>query len=191
MTMNDDWTQWSQAWQSASAPPPALLQRIRRDRRRQLWNFVGELAACLLLVVFYSVLLSRGVPRPMEVLAYANFVFVAVWLGRLFVTFRSTWTPASTDTRSFVELTRRRLHAKLRWLVFVRRCLVVLAVCGAAWITWMTIEFASVYLAQPHRAIVGIGGFAAIVVLVAITTRRKTRETERELAELNRVVHEE
>ncbi|MGA9524796.1 MAG: hypothetical protein WBV82_25280, partial [Myxococcaceae bacterium] len=159
MSVDDrEWNELISDWKAVDAPPPRMLERARRETRRQWRGLTVELIAGAAVAGFWVRVLWRNPPPVVWFLGLVSIAFVLLWEVSLVRTLRGTWTGLGRSTRDFLALARARREAQLQWLRFVRACLIGAALFGAVWGPWQFFTFQQTYRSEPWRAVVGFGG---------------------------------
>jgi ABC-type Mn2+/Zn2+ transport system permease subunit len=112
--------QWRDQWQSASEAPALddLSKRVARESRFLRMMLLGDILVTVVIggaVIVYAML----DPRPATaILVAATWLFIAVaWFFGL-SNRKSTWSPSSSTTAAFLDLSIRRCRGNLRASVF-------------------------------------------------------------------------
>ncbi len=185
MSMSDhDWDQLVSDWKSVDAPPPRMLERARTETRRQWASLAVELAAGVMVIGFWVKALWRNPPAVTWLLGFVSIAFVILWEVSLIRTLQGTWSELGRSTHDFLALARRRRQAQVRWLRFVRNCLLGAALFGAVWGPWQYLSFRETYRAEPWRALVGFGAYYGVLAALALWNRRRRRTVGEELQRL-------
>ena len=148
---------------------------LRRFRRRQQGKIAAEVIAAVALVVFWAWVLSRSPPPALVAVAIASLLFVGADITYLFSNRAGLLRAAATTTDEWMVLLRKQVDADLRWNRFLIGVCTVAAVFGAVWAPWMFWTFADEYLAAPWRAVIGFGGYFALVFGMLAWFRRTRR----------------
>ncbi len=189
MSGDDEWAAWARDFQggaeSGGPSPEVTLAAVRRETRRQWGGYALELLASVGLVAFYVLMMRRQRATWFVVMASANFVFAALWMGYLTHVRRGTWSAAGRDARTFVALTRARREADLRWFRFGRAITAVMLLFVAGWAPFVLQARWAFYAAEPWRAVVGFGVAAVIGVAAMAYQTRRIERAGRELKALD------
>jgi hypothetical protein len=187
---DDEWAGWARDFQGSAAEgdaatPAAMLARVRRETWKQRRAYLGEALACVFLIGFYVVMMGRLRATWFVVMASANFVFAALWMGYLTHTLRGTWSAAGADARTFVALTRARRAAEHRWFRFSRAITAAMLLFVVGWAPFVLQARWERYAAEPWRAVVGFGVALLIGVAAMVHQTRRLERAGRELAALD------
>ena len=99
-----------------------------------------------------------------------------------FQTRANLYRACGETTADFIALTRKRFDAEMRTGRFVRRWLAIIAAFCLPWSVWMYVAHASIYRAEPWRALVGFGSAGLILAALTVYTSRKARKLARDRA---------
>ncbi|WP_373047125.1 hypothetical protein [Vulgatibacter sp.] len=178
-----DWNEWQADFTGGGA---AIREgELRRYRRRQQRKLAIEVAAAAVVIGWYGFLLSRNPAPPTVALGLASTIFLGVYLTYLFLNRHAALRGSDAPTTAWIEVLRRRVEADLRWNRFLGRSIAGAAILGALWAPWQLAHFWSTYRAEPMRAVIGIGGFYAILGGLWIFRRRQLRQLRAQLADLD------
>lgn len=177
MTEDNELEEWRAEWQALGGREGLtreLAARVARDSRRIKLLAAGEVIAATLSssVSLWMAIGSHGAPV-IVTLAAGIFLFNGIWLTRLFTLREGESAALGEGLDAFIERTRRRLLADLRWNTFARRATIALALAIAPWSAWMLSAAWPVYHAEPWRAAIGFGGVIVILGLVFGSLRMK------------------
>ncbi len=192
---DDEWAGWARDFQGSAAAddattPAAMLERVRRETWKQRRAYLGEALACVFLIAFYVVMMGRLRATWFVVMASANFVFVALWMGYLTHALRGTWSAAGADAHTFVALTRARRAAEQRWFRFSRAITALMLLFVVAWAPFVLRARWERFAAEPWRAFVGFGLALLIGVATMVHQTRRLERAGRELAALDEAAAE-
>jgi hypothetical protein len=141
-----EWHDLMEAWQSEAqgeAAPPPLSDEVRqRIRRKVRWHGYG-----LILLTICEVATAVGVTawlihvsdirQPVGLFALlGTLVLFGVAFYFTLKNRRGTWRPAAESTVTFVDLSIKRCHRKLRTIRFIPRLLAMGMSFLAVWGTW-------------------------------------------------------
>jgi hypothetical protein len=158
--------------------------RMRRAAMREVLGACISSAICTWLSVR-----SRGAPEVVALMCLIVF-FNGVWLTRFFSLREGLFRGTARGLDEFVDLTRKRLAAELRFVDFARRWTSIIGVVLVPWAIWMFLAHRDGYTQQPWRAVVGFGGAAGIFAAVVVLTRRKAGKLAAESARFERQLAE-
>jgi hypothetical protein len=170
---------WRNEWESLGGRDD-LAKTLEKNVAKDATKWKRAVALEVLAAIFSSsvsmffAIASHGAPTAVAMCA-GIYLFNGVWLTRLF-TIRGDDKAAGTGLDAFVELTRKRLDADLRWNAFARRSCQVLGVVATAWSIWMLIEGWKFYLAEPWRGVIGFGGIYVILAGLFYALGRKRKK---------------
>jgi hypothetical protein len=174
-------SQWRVAWSALGTPPdPTLAARVQRDTRGLEWGVVRLAVGFLAGVTIsgFTVVASHGNPFVLAQ-ALGLSVWMAIWCTRWWSLREGLFS--DRKIQDHVELTRRRLEARVRWTRFSLWSLLVfaafvLAVTGASQLGASTARVGSGY--SPLVVV-------AAVALGVIVSRRREKQARAELAALD------
>lgn len=183
---------WQREWQelgSGDDRAAALVARASRDEARMKRAAAGEIAAVIFsssLCVYLDIRTNAAVP--VVVLTALVLLFNGAWLMQYFSVRQDLFASSAEGVDAYIDLTRRRLSAELRWMGYARRWTIGLCVLLAPMLAWFVAYRFDAYAKEPWRAIVGIGGAVCILTGLFVWMRVKTRRLEAERARFEREV---
>lgn len=133
----DDWDTLSAAWRADTTDAPLALNQLRRtvqQRQRELMAlFVGEITLTLFVVAILVRALRGGLTRAsLASAALLVCVTLIVW-AFTYWNRRGLWRPLAETTREYLRLSRDRIAAGRRTVMFVRASAAVYAVAYGSW----------------------------------------------------------
>jgi hypothetical protein len=173
---------WKQEWQSLGGRSDlarSLAERVKQDGRRLQRELVTELAwAAGSTALCVWLMVDSGGKPVVAVACAATLLFTGVWVTRLLTLKYGPSNGADSGLDAFVELTRQRLAADLKWHLFRRRSLDVATLFTVPWTVWAILERYSLYTAQPWVGVAEVGLLIALLVGMFIYLPRKIRALE-------------
>ena len=178
----DDWDALSVQWRAQLADAPLAIDGFRRSvhrRHRELLTLVsGEVALTVVVLGAVLRLLRGGFNRTSIMTAtLVLLVTVIVWAFAIWNR-RGIWRPLSETPTEYLRLSRRRVAAGRRTVIFVRASASVSAVAYGTWF----VSRVSRHSIDSDEQVVWLIGAAYVSLLVAWSfwyARRLTRELER------------
>jgi len=155
---------WRHGWQASAVVPTDLQRRVERETHRMRWFFAGEVAITLAFgggSLAWAVLSRR---TDVSVLAIGIWVFLAIaWTLSLLLR-RGAWTPMSTTTTAFLELSI--LRCRRRRESIVAQAVLYLMILAFD-LTWIYLARSPAARPQP-LAFLTSGGLVWVWVLTAV-----------------------
>jgi len=125
---------WRREWQSVSVTPPDLRKRVERQSRFLRLEIAADILVTLGIGVPTAGWAMVSPQADIVVLAVFTWMLLAVaWAFRLRIT-RGNWTPASLDTRAFVDFLIGRCRAQLAAIRFGAILFAVNLTFSLAWV---------------------------------------------------------
>lgn len=194
MSKDEELARWQEEWQSLgdeAGLAKELVARAERDGRKLKISAAREVlgAAFAAAVSAWLVVFTKG-KLEVVVVAIAIALFSGAWITHFFTVRAGTFAASGQGIEAFVALTRARMAAATRWNRYAMKWNLVLATLLVPWSVWVFIAHLDAYLAAPWRAVVGFGGWVAIMAGLMFFLRVKAKRLraeeeafERELAE--------
>lgn len=184
MSQDPELERWQAEWQSLGGRErlaEELTNRVEKDGRRIRRSVTMEIAGSVFGSALCVWLIALRHGELVTTLACASLLAsFGIYVTYLLLLRKDERRAASVGLDAFVELTRRRLQDDLRWHLFARRWLVVLAMLLVPWSIWAFVAHYPIFVAEPWRAAVGFGAEGTGIFLTFFFYRRKQRRLEAE-----------
>ncbi len=133
----DDWDTLSAAWRSPSAEEPIAIDGLRRmvhrRQREMVALVVGEVAITILVGAMVLRVLRGGFTRSAVAAAALAIVVAAIVWAFTIWNRRGSWRPLAETTREYLRLSRERIVAGRRTVLFVRASVSIYTVAYGGW----------------------------------------------------------
>ena len=173
---------WRRQWRELGGRDDlarSLSERVGKDRQRLWRELIAECvaAAASTLLCVWLLVDSRG--KPVVVVACAGaLLYTGAWVTRLLTLKLAAARTDAVALEAFIELTRRRLAADIRWQTFEWQSVRVMPLLVLPWALWAVWHRYSLYVSEPWRAATELGLLVGLGVGAFIRIPRKLRRLE-------------
>jgi hypothetical protein len=184
---------WRRHWQSDSRVAPTLKQRVERETRAMRRSVIGEIVVTIVFGGGSLAWAALSLRTDVFVLALGVWAFIAIAWTISFLLRRGAWTPLTSTTMAFVELSILRCRRRRESIIAQAVLYVMILGFDLAWIyaTRPAGSERSVVSFLTSGEIAWVWALTAALGVAAIRQRQKLARELENLTNLRRQTEEE